>query len=99
MFTSSMESEKKVHEGGHHSRFEPSTLQEINASPYAKRCFENNGCLIFCERIMEVGFHAQLTSLVATIFSRDKAIVTDIEFTLSAYSITSTKTIPNEVEF
>ena len=57
MFTSSMEGENKVHKGGHHSRFEPSTFQELNASPYAKRYFENNGCLRFCENIMELGYH------------------------------------------
>ena len=93
-----MEGEKKIHKGGNHSRFEPSNLQEINASPYAKRSFENSACLRFCERIQEVGCHAQLTSLFSTSFKRNKVFIASIQFTISAEVIASATGIPNHGE-
>jgi hypothetical protein len=88
-----MESEKKVHKGGYHSRFEPSKLREINASPFSKRCFRNDCCMKFCENIQEFGCHVPLTSLFAHNFNTDKAITAGIEFIVSTYIISSTTSI------
>ena len=92
------ESEKKVQKGGHHSRFEPSKLREINASSFAKRCFRNVGCMKFCEKIQEVGCHVSLTSLFAHDFNIDKVVIEGIEFSVSTDIISSATGIPNHGE-
>ena len=76
-------------------RFEPSTLQEVNASPFAKGCFERTRCLRFCEKIMEEGYHLQLKSLFAIRFSMGKAIITCVEFNLSTNVIYLATCIPS----
>lgn len=94
-----MEGEKrKAHKGGNNSRFDPSNLQEINYSIHVKKSFEDSGCLRFCGRVQEVGYHAQLTSIFSTIFRRDEANIVGIDFTLSTYDIASITGILNHGE-
>ena len=99
MLTNIEEGEKRnPNKGGHNSIFETSSLQEINFSPYVNKSFEDTGCLRFCERVQEVGCDAQLISLFATIFRRDEANITGIEFTISADSIALAIVISNHGE-
>lgn len=53
---------KKYKKWGFISRFEPSSMSEINASPFIKKYFEEAGCLSFCQKVQEVDYHQGLTS-------------------------------------
>lgn len=62
MQTETMDNEKKKYnKGGQVSRYEPTQVQEIMASSFIKKSFQDVGCLGFCEKIQEAGFHAKLT--------------------------------------
>jgi hypothetical protein len=86
---------KRYNKGGQVSRYEPTQVREIMASPFTKKSFEDVGCLGFCERIQEVCFNAKLTSLFATNFKKDKTTIAGIEFTISTDSIIVATGIPN----
>lgn len=94
-----MASEKKKYNIGEHiSRYEPTHMQDINASSFTKTLFEDVGCLWFCEKIQEVGCHAKLTNLSTTNFKRDKTTIAEMDFIISVDFIASTTSIPNQGE-
>jgi hypothetical protein len=99
METRSSDTQKKrYNKGGQVSRYEPTQVREIMASPFIKKSFEDVGCLGFCERIQEVGCHAKLTSLFATNFKKDKTTIVGIDFTISTDAISIATGIPNHGE-
>lgn len=91
-------SKKKRHKGGQVIRYEPTSTQEIILSPFIIKSFEGAGCLSFCQRIEQLGFHDKLTSAFATKLSRDKVTIEEIEFTLSREVISIAKKIQNTGE-
>jgi len=94
-----METEKKTYKkGGQVSRFEPLNTQELISSPFSKQCFQNVGCLRFCEQIQQVGYHAKLTSMFATNLRGDKVNISRVYFIISSYIIATTTGKPNSGE-
>ena len=75
---------KKYDKGGHVSKYETTSMQEINASPFIKEAFEKVRCLGFCEKIQKVGCHSKLTSIFSTLFKRNKTTRVGMEFLVSA---------------
>ena len=79
-----MEGEKKPYnKGGHMSRYEPLNTHEMMSSRLAKQCFQNVGCMRFCEQIQIVKYHAKLTSLFATNIKGDKVIIAGVSLKIS----------------
>lgn len=68
------------------------------ASPFIKKFFQDVGCLVFYEKIQEVGSNAKLTFIFPTNFRRDKANIAGVDFTISADSISIATGIPNHGE-
>ena len=62
-------------------------MQEINASSFIKRSFEEVGCLGFCEKTQEVGCHANLTSIFSTQLKRNKTTIAGMDFLVSTEMI------------
>jgi len=79
-----METQKKTYKkGGKVSRFEPLNTQDLVPSPFSKQCFQNVGCLGFCEQIQQVGYLAKLTNLFSTNLRGDKVNIVEVEFIIS----------------
>ena len=89
---------KPYNKGGQVSRFKPLNTQEFMSSSLAKHFFQNVGCLGFCEKIQQVGYHAKLTILFATNLRRDKVTIAGVSFKISTKSITIAIGIPNSGE-
>ena len=70
-------------------------MHEINASPLARRFFQRTQCLTFCERLMEGGYHLQLSSLFATSYSMGKVTLVGMEISLSSDLIASGQVSPH----
>ena len=73
-------------------------MHEINASVLARRCFQRNQFLTFCERLMEGGYHLQLSSLFATSYNMVKVTLVGLEIILSYDLIASAIGIPSHGE-
>ena len=94
----SMTNESKKFKGGEILRYEPTHMQEIDASEFIKRSFKQVGCLGFCEKVQEVGYHYELTSLFATNFKRNKTTIAGMDFLVSTEVIALATSIPNQGE-
>ena len=86
---------KKYNMGGKISRYEPNHMQEINASIFLKKSFEQVGYLWFCKKVQEVGYNCDLESLFAINFRGHRATILGVEFMVLADIISSPTTIPN----
>jgi len=91
-------SEKRNLMGGEMSRYDPTHMQEFNSSYFIRISSELADCLEFFQKVQEVGYHDDLTSLFTTSFKKDQAIVAWFKFPVSAEIIASTTIIPNEGE-
>jgi len=89
---------KNYNKGWKVSRYEPSQVQEIMASPFINKYFQDAGCLGFCEKIQEVGSNFKFTSLFATNFRRDNANIVRVDFIISADAISIATGIPTHGE-
>ena len=86
--TKTMDSEKKTYnKGGKNSRYEPTHIHDIIASSFINKSFEYVGCLGFYEKVQQVYYHCELTTLFATNFKRDKTTIAWMDFMVSAEEI------------
>lgn len=90
--------ERRRYKGGEISIYDPTHMQELNASEFIRKSFEQAGCLGFCQKVQEVGYHHDLTSLFTTSFKKDRAIIAGVKFPVSAEVIALATTIPNQGE-
>ena len=95
-----MEGERRSYNKvGQVSRFEPLKTQDLMSSSLAKKCFQNVGCIGFCEQLQQVKYHAKLPSLFATNLRIDKVTIAGVSFTISTEAIDTTTWIPKSREF
>ena len=74
--------DKRKHKGGHIIRYSPTRVQDIMASPFLKKSFQDAGCLAYCQKIEEFGFSDKLIRTFATSLRRDKVTIVGVVFTL-----------------
>lgn len=63
------------YKGGEIYRYEPTHMQEINSLEFIRKSFEQAGCLGFCQRVQEVGYHHDLTSSFSIKFKKDQTTI------------------------
>lgn len=70
--------DQQKNKGGHIIRYEPTKVQEIMVSQFFKKSFQDVGCLVFCQKIQELGFNEKLTSTFDNIVMRDKEAIVGV---------------------
>ena len=74
---------KRDHRSGPHKRYEPISIEEINAHPSVLFNFHEVGCLDFCQRIEEVKSFSPLTHLCALRFKDKHFQLAGLDFKIS----------------
>lgn len=83
---------EEKHKGGAIVHFEPQDIIAINVDPTFRMCFEQVGCMRFCERIQ--GYHLQLTKEFSRGFEGVQEKVGSMTFPISSQSIVEATEIP-----
>jgi len=93
-----MASESKKFKRGEISRYEPTHMQEINASEFIKISFKQVGCLGLCNKVQGVGYNHDPTTLFSINFKRDHVTIVGVNFIVSIEIVASAIGIPNHGE-
>ena len=85
---------RRDHKGGQHKRYEPTSIEDINAHPSVLFNFHEVGCLDFCQRIEEVKSFSPLTHLCALRFKDKHFQLADLDFKISPRYVSKATKIP-----